>query len=47
LPLAQTLLGSGESSLGLLILPLAIYHFGQLVLGAFLIGPLGRWTKLR
>ncbi|MBN38632.1 MAG: hypothetical protein CMI29_09235 [Opitutae bacterium] len=47
LPLAQTLLGSGDSSLGLLILPLAIYHFGQLVLGAFLIGPLGRWTKLR
>lgn len=47
LPLAQTLLGLGESSLGLLILPLAIYHFGQLVLGAFLIGPLGRWTKLR
>jgi solute carrier family 10 (sodium/bile acid cotransporter), member 7 len=45
LPLAQLLSGSDESSIGLLILPLAIFHFGQLLLGAFLIEPLNRWTK--
>jgi solute carrier family 10 (sodium/bile acid cotransporter), member 7 len=47
LPLAQMLFVSEETSVGLLVLPLAIFHFGQLLLGAFLIGPLNRWTKLR
>ena len=36
-----------ENSVGLLVLPLAIFHLGQLFLGAFLIGPLSRWTNLR
>jgi sodium/bile acid cotransporter 7 len=47
LPLAQIMFGSQVTSIGLLILPLAIFHFGQLLLGSFLIGPLSRWTKLR
>jgi len=47
LPLAQIMFGSQEASLGLLILPLAIFHFGQLLLGACLIGPLSRWAKSR
>jgi solute carrier family 10 (sodium/bile acid cotransporter), member 7 len=47
LPLAQLLSGSDTASVGLLVLPLALFHFGQLLLGAFLIGPLNRWAKLR
>jgi solute carrier family 10 (sodium/bile acid cotransporter), member 7 len=47
LPLAQMLFVSEETSIGLLVLPLAIFHFGQLLLGAFFVGPLNRWTKLR
>jgi sodium/bile acid cotransporter 7 len=46
LPLAQLLSGSDGASIGLLILPLALFHFGQLLLGAFLIAPLRRWEKL-
>ncbi len=47
LPLAQMLFVFDENSVGLLVLPLALFHFGQLFLGAFLIGPLSRWTNLR
>ena len=47
LPLAQLLYHSDTASVGLLVLPLALFHFGQLLLGAFLIGPLHRWVKLR
>jgi len=47
LPLAQMLFVFEENSGGLLVLPLALFHFGQLFLGAFLIGPLSRWTNLR
>ena len=47
LPLAQLLSDSDTASVGLLVLPLALFHFGQLLLGAFLIGPLNRWAKLR
>ncbi len=47
LPLAQLLSGSDGASIGLLVLPLALFHFGQLLLGAFLIAPLRRWAKLR
>ena len=39
LPLAQMLFVFDENSVGLLVLPLALFHFGQLFLGAFLIGP--------
>jgi sodium/bile acid cotransporter 7 len=46
LPLAQLLCGQDDASIGLLILPLAIFHFGQLLLGAFLIEPLSKWAKL-
>ena len=47
LPLAQTLFVFDGNSFGLLVLPLAIFHLGQLFLGAFLIGPLSRWANLR
>ena len=47
LPLAQLLSDPDEFSVGLLVLPLALFHFGQLLLGAFLIGPLRSWAKLR
>ena len=47
LPLAQLLCDPDEFSVGLLVLPLALFHFGQLLLGAFLIGPLRSWAKLR
>lgn len=45
LPLAQLLSGTDEFSAGLLVMPIAIFHFGQLLLGAFLIEPLRKWTK--
>lgn len=45
LPLAQLLHGPDGSSIGLLVLPLALFHFGQLLLGAFLVEPLRRWSK--
>lgn len=47
LPMAQMLCGSDGGAIGLLILPLALFHFGQLLLGALLIEPIRRWGGLR
>ena len=45
--MAQMLCGSDGGAIGLLILPLALFHFGQLLLGALLIEPIRRWGGLR
>ena len=47
LPMAHLLVGSDHSAVGELVLPLVLFHFGQLLLGSLLLGILGGGRSAR